>query len=187
MSYALIRIAVVALSLALDVFAVCIGVGASGTSPRARFRIGSSFACAEVMMTIIGVGLGAAAGRLIGDVAAFVGYGALMVVGSYIVYEARRGELTPRFDLSRGSGLALASLSISMDSLGIGFSIVYLGVSLYITVAAIALASALATTLGLAFGEALGAHVGKRAAFLAGAVLAATGATFAILKLAGKM
>ena len=187
MSFVLLRIAIVAISLALDVFAVSVGVGVTGVSFRSRLRIGASFAVSEVAMTAVGVGLGAAAGRLVGDVAAYFGYAALVVIGSYIIVESTRGTLLPRFDLSRGWGLVLASLSISMDSLGIGFSIVYLGVPLYWTLGAIALASGLSTTLGLTFGGALGLSAGRRAGTFAGGVLALTGLTFALLKLTARL
>ena len=38
-----------------------------------------------------------------------------------------------RLDLSSGHGLLLASLAISLDSLGIGFSILYIGVPMPIS------------------------------------------------------
>ncbi len=177
------NVALIAFSLALDVFAVCVGVGIRGATRGAKLRIGAAFASAEVLMNGLGVGLGALAGRAIGEAAAYVGFAALIGVGAYMLSEGIRksGE---EFDLSRGFGLAVASLSISMDSLGIGFSIVYIRVPVVVTLAAIALASVTATTLGLTFGGLFGSTIGSRAGLVAGALLMATGALFAALKYA---
>ncbi|HEY4439831.1 MAG TPA: manganese efflux pump [Candidatus Elarobacter sp.] len=180
---AILKIVVVALSLGLDVFAVCIGVGTRGTDRGVKIRIGVAFATAEVTMTLIGVAVGHVAGSLLGDTAGYIGFAALIGVGGYMTYEALHGtEEGGGFDLSRGWGLILGALSISLDSLGIGFSILYIGVPLIVSVCFIFAASILATTLGLALGRRLGAAMEERAALLAGIILVLTGLTFAGLK-----
>ncbi len=181
MASAVFRVALVALSLALDVFAVSVGVGIRGVSTGAKVRIGLAFAGAEVSMNLVGVGIGAAAGRAIGDVAGYIGFAALVGVGMYMIVESIRAE-EENFDLSHGWGLFVASLSISLDSLGIGFSIIYIGVPLAVTLTAIAIASLGSTALGLAFGNRFGPIVGERAGIIAGFVLIATGALFSVLK-----
>ncbi len=176
-----LRVALVAFSLALDVFAVSVGVGIRGVSTAAKFRIGAAFAAAEVAMNVVGAGIGAAAGRAIGDVAGYLGFAALVGVGIYMIVESYRAE-EEDFDLSRGWGLFVASLSISLDSLGIGFSIVYIGVPIVVTLVAIAIASVASTALGLGLGKRFGSVIGERAGIIAGFVLVATGAVFAALK-----
>ena len=178
---AAIRVALVAIALALDVFAVSVGVGIRGADRVAKFRIGASFAAAEVGMNLVGAGLGAVAGKAIGDVAAYIGFTALVGVGIYMIVESIRAQ-DEQFDLSRGFGLFIASLSISLDSLGIGFSIVYIGVPLVVTLAAIAVASLTSTALGLAFGERVGKKIGERAELFAGIIIIATGLLFGALK-----
>ncbi|GAC1311273.1 MAG: hypothetical protein NVSMB19_25670 [Vulcanimicrobiaceae bacterium] len=178
---AVLRVALVALSLALDVFAVSVGVGIRGVPAAARFRIGAAFAAAEVAMNLVGAGIGAAVGRVIGDVAGYLGFAALVGVGIYMIVESVKAE-EEDFDLSRGWGLFVASLSISLDSLGIGFSIIYIGVPIGITLGAIAFASIGATALGLGLGKRFGSVIGERAGIIAGFVLVATGVLFAILK-----
>lgn len=181
MSSAFFRVALVAASLALDVFAVSVGVGVRGVSTSAKFRIGTAFALAEVAMNVIGAVIGTATGRVIGDVAGYLGFSALVGVGIYMIVESLRAE-EENFDLSRGWGLFVASLSISLDSLGIGFSIVYIGVPLGITLGAIAFASVASTALGLGLGKHFGSAIGERAGIVAGFVLIGTGAFFATLK-----
>ena len=180
---ATIKIIAVALSLALDVFAVSIGVGVRGVPRAVKIRIGIAFASAEIIMNVVGAGLGAVAGKLLGDLAGYVGFAALLLVGLYMIYEARK-DLEDRnpLDLSRGWGLFVASLSISLDSLGIGFSILYIGVPIVESLAVIGIVSVGATTLGLTLGRKLGTRIEDNAELLGGVLLALTGAVFIVLK-----
>jgi manganese efflux pump family protein len=180
---AFFKILFVALSLGLDVFAVSVGVGMRGVDRWVKVRIGAAFTLAEVTMTVLGVLLGQAAGKLLGDVAGYLGFTALVGVGAYMVYEALHGtEEGGGFDLSRGWGLTLGALSISLDSLGIGFSILYIGVPLVVSLIFIAITSVLSTTLGLLLGKRLGMVAEEYAALAAGVVLILTGLAFAALK-----
>lgn len=180
-----IKIAFIALSLGLDVFAVCVGVGMRGTERGVKLRIGVAFATAEVGMTLVGVLIGSVAGKVLGDVAGYFGFAALTFVGVYMVYESVNGDDDGGFDLSRGWGLFLGALSISLDSLGIGFSILFIGVPLAVSIVCIAAASVLATTLGLTLGKMLGARMEETAGRWAGIILIATGLAFAALKYFG--
>jgi manganese efflux pump family protein len=179
----LFKVFVIALSLALDVFAVSIGVGVRGISTQLKVRIGLAFAAAEVSMTIIGALLGQAMGHFLGDVAGYFGFTALVGLGIFMMIESRRisGE-TEKFDLSKGWGLFLASLSISLDSLGIGFSILYVGVPMPVSLIVIAIISVIATGCGLAIGGRLGNYADRWAALLGGLLLTLTGVAFIVLK-----
>ena len=177
------KIVLVAMSLGLDVFAVSVGVGVRGVPRGVKWRIGIAFATAEVTMTLIGVGIGKLAGRLLGNVAGYIGFAALVAVGIYMVIEALREREPGAFDLSRGWGLLLGALSISLDSLGIGFSILYIGVPLAVSLVCIALVAATSTALGLTLGRELGLRAETTAAIWSGIILIATGLAFAALKL----
>jgi putative Mn2+ efflux pump MntP len=180
-----LKIAFVALSLGLDVFAVCVGVGIRGADRALKLRIGIAFAGAEVTMTLVGVLLGATIGKYLGDLAGYLGFLALTIIGGYMIFEALRGETEGGFDLSRGWGLFLGALSISLDSLGIGFSILFIGVPLFVSMVCIAAASVLSTTLGLTLGKALGSRMREIAALWAGIIVSGTGLAFAGLKYLG--
>jgi len=182
---ALVKVAVVAFSLGLDVFAVSVGVGMRGASRGTRWRIGIAFAVAEMTMTLLGAALGAIAGRLLGDVAGYVGFAALVGVGAYMVIAAVRESESGGIDFSSGWGLFLGALSISLDSLGIGFSILYIGVPLAVSLAFIGVAAATSTALGLTLGRALGSRVEEGAELWAGIILILTGLGFAALKYFG--
>lgn len=180
---AVLKIVSVALALALDVFAVSIGVGIRGVPAAVKLRIGLAFASAEIVMNVVGAGLGLAVGHLLGDVAGYIGFVALVALGIYMMNESR-GDLSPnsKLDLTKGWGLAVAALSISLDSLGIGFSILYIGVPMPLSLVVIGAASVCATFAGIALGRRLGAFAERYAAFLGGLLLALTGLAFTLLK-----
>jgi manganese efflux pump family protein len=183
MGGAIFKVFIVALALALDVFAVGVGVGVRGVHRYHKLRIAAAFACAEVAMNVIGAGLGLLAGKLIGDYAGYIGFAALFGLGAYMVRESRAQlSESSRLDLSRGHGLLLASLAISLDSLGIGFSILYIGVPMPVSLVVIAITNIVSTTLGLTLGRWLGARTERYAAFFGGLLLALTGLLFAALK-----
>jgi putative Mn2+ efflux pump MntP len=177
------KVVLVAISLGLDVFAVSIGVGMRALAPGVKLRIGVAFALAEVTMVVIGAGIGRVAGALLGDIAGYIGFAALIGVGIYMVIESLRESEAGGFDLSKGWGLFLGSLSISLDSLGIGFSILFIGVPLAVSLICIVVVSISSTTLGLTLGRLLGARAESAAATWGGIVLIATGVVFAALKL----
>jgi putative Mn2+ efflux pump MntP len=178
-----IKIIAVAVSLALDVFAVSVGVGMRGVPTALKIRIGIAFATAEIVMNLAGAALGAALGHFIGNDAGYIGFAALFGLGIYMIAESLRESTQHRaLDMSRGWGLLIASLSISLDSLGIGFSILYIGVPLAVALGTIGAVSVGATALGLWLGRMLGRRVEERAELFAGIVLALTGIAFASLK-----
>jgi putative Mn2+ efflux pump MntP len=178
-----LKVIVVAISLGLDVFAVGVGVGVRGVPPDVKLRIGIAFAFAEIAMNCIGAGLGIIVGRVLGDVAGYIGFFALICVGLYMIRDALREAAERRpIDMSSGWGLALASLSISLDSLGVGFSILYIGAPLPISLAVIAGVSVASTISGLSLGRRLGKHVEDRAELVGGVLLTLTGIMFVLLK-----
>jgi putative Mn2+ efflux pump MntP len=180
------KVALVAFSLSLDTFAMGVGVGVRGASRATKLRIGIAFAGAEVLMNGVGAGLGVAAGQLLGAAAGYLGFFALIGVGLYSIREGMRNVAErSTIDMTSGWGLALAALSISLDSLGVGFSILYIGAPLPIALGAIAAASVVATSLGLALGKQFGDRVKDRAELLGGVILTLTGVLFIVLKALG--
>jgi manganese efflux pump family protein len=165
------------------VFAVSIGVGIRGGSKRDQLRIAIAFPLSEITMTVIGALLGKVIGQLIGDAAGYVGFGALIAVGSYMIIESR-SNLADRspIDPGQGWGLLVSSLAISLDSLGIGFSILFVGVPVGVSLVVIGIFSVTATLLGLRLGRLLGSRVEDAAELLAGILLVLTGVTFVALK-----
>jgi len=64
----------VAVAVGLDVLAVSIGVGVTQLAFDARVRLGIAFAGSEIAMQVVGYELGAGAGKMLGEVASYVGF-----------------------------------------------------------------------------------------------------------------
>jgi manganese efflux pump family protein len=179
------RILAVALAIGLDVLALSTAVGIKGPPWKVRLRLGVAFASAELSMQVIGLLLGTGFGRIVGEIATWLGLLVLALIGAWILREGFSDGDELEFDVRTGAGLALASLSISLDSLGVGFALPALNLPLGPLLGTVAVSTVCFTFVGLAFGEALGHAFEKRAERGAGIVLIVLAAVFAYQHLHG--
>jgi manganese efflux pump family protein len=161
------------------VFAVSVAVGIAGVPWQARIRLGLAFSFSEVAMQLIGFFVGSRF-LLIGAIAAYVGFAILAWVGIYMVSESysesyKEGE---GFRVDSNAGLVATSLSISMDSLGVGFALPGVPLPLIPLISTVACSTIVFTFIGLAFGSRLGARLGRGAERTAGFVLFALAVLF---------
>ena len=170
----------VALAVGLDVFALSAAIGIAGVAWRERARVGIAFSGAELLMQIAGALIGAGAGRLLGEIAAYAGFAVLALLGAWMVKERfDEEEGRSALDATKGWGLVAASASISLDSLGVGFSLPALGIALVPLLSTVAVTTVVFTLAGLAFGAGLGARFKTGAERAAGSMLVILGIAFA--------
>src|SRR5271155_515206 len=81
-------------------------------------------------MQMIGYALGVGAGRVLGNLASYIGFALLAVIGLVMIRNSFRHSSEEKFDATRGIGLLLTSLSISLDSLGVGIALPAVGIPL---------------------------------------------------------
>lgn len=74
-------------------------------------------------MQIAGLLLGTGFGRIVGEIATWIGLVVLAIIGVWILREGFSDNADHDFDVSTPAGLTIASLSISLDSLGVGFAL----------------------------------------------------------------
>lgn len=173
------RIATVAFAIGLDVLALSTAIGIKGPPWRTRLRLGAAFSTAEIVMQVVGLGLGSGFGRLVGSIAQWIGLAVLGAIGAWILWEGLQENGDKEFDVDRPVGLFLASLSISLDSLGVGFALPALHLPLIPLFSTVAVSTVCFTLTGIAFGAALGHKFEKGAERGAGIVLIALAAVFA--------
>jgi putative Mn2+ efflux pump MntP len=176
----LLKILAVAIAIGLDVFAISIGVGITKVEWPTRVRLGAAFATAEITMQLIGYELGAGAGKLFGEIAEWIGFALLAMVGAFMIRESFSDSSEPAFDLTRGLGLLVASLSISLDSLGVGFALPAIEIPLIPMLITISITTSIFTFVGLAFGQRLGEQYEHEAQRVAGAMLMLLAVVFSI-------
>jgi manganese efflux pump family protein len=175
-----VKILAVAIAIGLDVFAISVGVGITKGEWSTRIRLGAAFATAEITMQVIGYELGTGAGRLFGAIAEWIGFGLLALVGAFMIHESFNQSEEASFDLTRGVGLLIASLSISLDSLGVGFALPAIGIPLLPLLITVSLTTSIFTFVGLAFGQRLGERYEHQAQRVAGAMLILLAVLFSI-------
>jgi putative Mn2+ efflux pump MntP len=178
----LMKVIAVAFAVGLDVFAISIGVGVAQLAWNASFRVGVVFAGSEIVMQVIGYALGTGAGKMIGEIAAWLGLVLLALIGALMIRSSLRPPLvlegSKEFDASRGSGLALTALSVSLDSLGVGVALPGVAIPLVPLLVTLSITTTVFTLTGLAFGARLGARYERGAERTAGIMLIALAALF---------
>jgi len=173
----------VSLAVGLDVLAVSVGVGVMQLALKARLRLGFAFAGSEIAMQVVGYELGAGAGKLLGAVATYVGLALLATIGCLMVRNSLRHRSNPDFDATQGAGLLITSLSISLDSLGVGIALPSVGIPLLALLITVSITTITFTFIGLEFGARLGERYERGAERAAGAMIVTLALSFAIERL----
>jgi manganese efflux pump family protein len=176
----LAKVIAVAIAVGLDVLAVSVGVGVTRLAWDASVRVGAAFASSEIIMQVVGFGLGAGLGRMVGEVASYTGFALLALVGFFMIRASIREDAERKFDATRGAGLLLTSLSISLDSLGVGFALPGVSIPLVPLLITISISTTIFTFVGLHFGARLGERYEKGAERAAGIILVALAILFTV-------
>ena len=179
-----LKVVAVAIAIGLDVLAISIGVGIMQIGRRSSVRLGFAFTFAEISMQVIGYELGTGAGVIFGEIAEWTGLVLLGGVGVFMIVESYRHR-ERAFDPTRGAGLLAASLSISLDSLGVGFALPAVGISLVPLLITISITTGTFTAIGLAFGAKIGERYEHRAERVAGAMLILLSILFGLRRILG--
>ena len=186
----LVEIFLIAVSLALDAFAVSVSSGISipGFGPRQAVKMGLWFGAFQFLMPLLGWLLGSSVSQYIEAVDHWVAFGLLAVIGGKMAWESLRrgcgeeGEAPPDLSARRLCVLAIAT---SIDALAVGVSMAFMSVHILASAAVIGVvAFALSVTGGLV-SRRLGCLFQRRAELTGGLVLIAIGVKILIEHLSG--
>lgn len=172
------EILAIAVGLAMDAFAVSIGIGTAGEARGLRpiFRLSFHFGLFQFLMPVAGWAAGSAFAGAIALVDHWVAFALLSLVGARMI---RSGLSAPgsrvRPDPSRGLMLVLLSLAVSIDALAVGLSLAMLNVRIVYPSIIIGLVTGGLSWLGLAVGHRLGRGFGARMEIVGGILLIAIG------------
>jgi putative Mn2+ efflux pump MntP len=177
----------IALALAMDCFAVSIGlsVRADGLSLRRSFRIAAHFGLFQFAMPLAGWLAGESLLRLIQGFDHWVAFGLLSFIGGRMIRESFETGDEAKPDQARTSRLIVLSLATSIDALAAGLGLGVIGGEILLPAAVIGAVSFMMTIVGAAIGPAVGRIVGKRAELVGGVVLIAVGLRILFEHLAG--
>lgn len=173
-----LEVVLIAVGLAMDAFAVAIGIGSGGHArgPRPVFRLSFHFGLFQFMMPVLGWVAGASVAQFIGGIDHWIAFGLLAFVGGHMI----RSGLDPSHeteagDPSRGRTLVMLSVATSIDALAIGLGLAMLGIDIIFPSVVIGVVAAGFTLVGLAIGYRLGQVFGKRMEIIGGLILIGIG------------
>lgn len=174
----LITILLLSIGLAMDAFAVSLGIGTAGEirSFRGKMRLAAHFGIFQSGMTALGWVAGE---TIVNYIKGFDHWIAMLLLG-YVGFNLIRASLKKdsqafKQDPSTGKTLVLLSFATSIDAFAVGLSIVFLKVPVLITVVSIGIITFLLSAIGLFAGARLGETVGKRMETLGGLILIVIG------------
>lgn len=174
----MIQILLIALSLAMDAFAVSVstGIAVPGFGPRQAARIGAWCGFFQFAMPLIGWFLGSSVKTYIEFIDHWIAFGLLALIGSSMIRQALAGgEEEAVTDLSVRR-LFLLALATSIDALAVGVTLAFdNSVNILLSAAVIGVVAFLMAMLGGLLGRRLGQLFQKRATLLGGAVLMGIG------------
>ena len=168
----------IAIGLAMDCFAVCLGVGTSMVqrTARAMFRLPLHFGIFQGLMTLLGWLVGNTFIQLIAGFDHWVAFVLLAVVAVRMIrsgLETRVEEV--RTDPTRGATMVMLSVATSLDALAVGLSLALLHTSIVSASLVIGLVSLVISLVGILVGNLLGQRFGKRMEILGGVILLVIG------------
>jgi putative Mn2+ efflux pump MntP len=170
----------IAIGLAMDAFAVSIGVGLTLKQVDARqtFRLAFHFGLFQALMPVIGWLAGITVEKWIAPVDHWIAFGLLAAVGGKMIYESFHDgdddEGEPA-DPTKGASLVVLSVATSIDALAVGLSLAVLSVDIWYPAVVIGLVAGALTVIGIRLGSRFGALFGRRMETVGGIVLLVIG------------
>ncbi len=170
-------IAVLAISMSVDAFAVSVGRGAAiGRPPFAEaVRTGAVFGLVEAITPVIGWVAGVAASRYVAAVDHWIAFALLAGVGLHMLHAAvTPGAARPPQGRSL-TVLVATAIGTSLDAMAVGVSLAFLEVNIVVIALAIGLATFVMSSGGMLVGRLIGERCGRLAEVIAGMALCLLG------------
>jgi len=168
----------IALGLAMDAFAVSLGVATGGqvSDRRSKFRLSFHFGIFQMMMTILGWLAGNTIHNLIADFDHWVAMALLGYVGGNMIRSGlKMDRVCYRSNPSKGGILVMLSIATSLDALAVGLSMAILAVPVFVPAILIGVVTSALSAFGLLAGDRLGMKFGKQMEVLGGIILLGIG------------
>jgi putative Mn2+ efflux pump MntP len=177
----------IALSMAMDAFAVSLGSGVKiGPGPRPVFRLAFHFGLFQALMPVIGWLFGNTIEPFVKGFDHWVAFGLLAFVGIRMIRSGlSTGEEELQNDPSHGWTMVMLSIAVSIDALAVGLSLAFLHVDIWAPALVIGLVTGALSLIGLRVGIGFGRRFGKPVEVLGGLVLIGIGVRIVVSHLMG--
>ena len=169
------------IALAMDCFAVSLGIGASALpcTPRTVARLAFHFGLFQAGMTMLGWLAGATLVKIIASFDHWLAFGLLAWVGGKMLLTALLPEksipATGCEDPTRGRSLVMLSVATSIDAASVGLGLAFVKANIGLASLSIGLTSLGFSTLGMLAGDRLSRKFGRAMGAVGGLILIAIG------------
>jgi manganese efflux pump family protein len=164
----------IAVGLAMDAFAVSLGVGTSGLANdfKAKFRLAFHFGLFQTLMTLIGWFVGSTVANLINGIDHWIAFALLGYVGINMISSGfDKDKECFEKDPSRGKTLLMLCVATSLDALAVGLSMALIKTPILLPSIIIGVVTLALSAFGLLAGAKLGSRFGKRMEVVGGIIL----------------
>ena len=190
MSMSLVLVLGLAVALAMDCFAVSMGLacGLRGLTARQSVRMASFFGAFQFGMPVLGWFAGESVVRFTRGFDHWLAFGLLALIGGRMIYESFNlsdEEKACRPDQTRGVRLLVLSVATSIDALAVGLSLGVIKAGILYPAGVIGIVCFVMTIIGARLGPAVGRAVGKRAELAGGLILIGIGLRILVEHLRG--
>ena len=185
-----IAIVLIAVSLALDAFAVSVssGIAIPGFGGRQAVKMGCYFGAFQFLMPLAGWLLGSSVSQYIEAVDHWIAFGLLAAIGGKMVWgalgRARGEEEEAPADLSPAR-LTVLAVATSIDALAVGVSMAFMRVNILLSAVVIGVVAFVLSVVGGLVGRRLGGLFQRRAELVGGLVLIGIGVKILFEHMAG--
>ena len=186
----MIEVIFLAIALAMDAFAVAIGLGAKSQKQSKQYLLrlaiyaGLYFGVAQGVMPLIGYLLGAVLLGWLATAAPWIGGGILILLGAKMLYEAFTGEIEALVEDNSDENIQekinhrmmfTLAIATSIDAMAAGFTLNLLALNAWLACFIIAIVTAGFGFFGIYLGKSSGTWLEDKAEILGGLVLIAIG------------
>jgi manganese efflux pump family protein len=178
-----VEIALVAIALGCDAFAVGMGVGTRFCRPRQTFRLSFHFGLFQFIMPILGWFVSRrlpGTGRVWGP---WIAFALLFLIGAKMVAESvlgKNADPAQCTDPTRGLSLVILSVAASLDAFGVGFSLGILGAGLITPAIWFGVTAGTMTWVSMKLGNRLSTKFGRWVEAAGGAILMVLAVEFVV-------
>ena len=174
----MVYIFLIAVSLALDAFAVSVssGLTVKGFKLRHAILMGTYFGAFQFMMPLIGWLLGSTVAEYVSAVSPYIAFALLAFIGGRMVWGAvKGGEETSAPDRLTHGRLLVLAVATSIDALAVGVTFAFMEINVWLAFTVIGIVAFVLSVLGGMLGGRLGDKFQDRAELFGGLVLIAIG------------
>ncbi|MCE1188354.1 MAG: manganese efflux pump MntP family protein [Ignavibacteria bacterium] len=168
------EVILLALSLALDAFAVSISCGSNGSlrGRRESVRLAFHFGIFQALMPVIGWFVGYSIKDFVIAYDHWLALVMLSAIGAKMLYEAfTRSEEEIPMNAAKGWTMVSLSVATSIDALIVGVTLAFLRINVYYPAVIIGIITSILSLIGIKLGRKLNERFGKIMEFVGGIVL----------------